>query len=63
MDGTRCGSSGSERVEVARGVDERAALEYGGARGRRRLRCGGCAAAAARASGVQASGGVSVGEC
>ena len=31
MDGTWCGSSGSECVEVARDVEERVALEYGGA--------------------------------
>ena len=32
MDGMWCGSSGSECVEAARDVVERAALEYGGAR-------------------------------
>ena len=35
MGGTACGSGGSERVKAARCEDGRAALEHGGARGRR----------------------------
>ena len=49
-------------VMHGRRLEHTAAFGGGGARGLRRLRCGGCAAAAAQASSLQASGGVSMGE-